>query len=222
MRFLLLFVSFLFSFILYVFYTLSESKGIFWWNIENGAHLQTLLPFSLLYTSIFFFILWGILFFYLSDFKKKETRPPVNIKELFLAIKNNFKNIIAWIWCILLQIIFLYVFTHVNLEPHFIALIYLLISVASYFLIPKMRFFIHKKFLKKASKYMWVISVYISILFWIFYYFQNEWNLPMYILFSYFIAFNFYIHFRFKNYISLFFGIISLLFFAYKIYIKIY
>lgn len=205
MKFLLFFVSFIFSFIFYTFYNLSIWKDIYWNIIENKVFLQSL-GWNLLIESFLFLFIW---FFFLYIFSG------IKWKEKFVTYKFE----IIYFLYYFLFISYIYFFK-IDLNLFFIILI--IIFIFSDILFNHISFIKRLKGKKIILRYIWLLLNYISSLI-SFYFIYKNWLsfIPSYIiLFN--IIFNFFVHKRYINYISLFFSILNLFFIIYYLYFFIF
>ena len=219
MKFLLFFVSFIFSIIFYFFHKLSNWKNIFWNDIHNtninntpnafGNTIQDNLiigsfSWNLLIES-FIFLFIGIFFLYIfSDLKSKwqSKLRTYKIEILYFMYYIIFIYYIyflsKWIGSfnkvlIVIFVCFDIIFNHLSQLP----------SLYKY---------------KINLRYIWLIINYLTILISI-YLIRSKWVhfIPVYIL-IYNIFFNTLIHKKYTNYISLFMSILTTLFLIYSLF----
>lgn len=208
MRFLLLFVSWIFWIVFYLFYSLSQGKNIFWETIYNSFNFQPFI-FSLFVTSIIFFLIWSILFIAFSDFRDDYSR----LREQ----KKDFTNWSA----IILSIIFLYWCYYWLNYFKFDILSKIYITFFSFILLFLFSYLLWKNWYKTSWLFIKLISVLVLYL-WNFYalYFSiNYWYDPkISIILAIYIAFNFGLHFKYENLISFLFAIITSISLLYRLY----
>lgn len=209
MKFLLFFVSILFSFIFYVFHSLSQGRDIFWEKISNSYIFESF-SWNLLIES-FSFVLIGVIFVYLFS----------SLKEKWAFKLKSYKTEIMYFlfYIFLIFYIYFYFFTK-DLNIYLLVLIILFIVWDV--------IFNHISGIKQLSpykiklRYFWLFTNYVVSYFSIFYIYKY-WiaYIPVSILlFS--IFFNFLVHKKFKNYISLFNSIIFIWFLSYSLYFFLY
>lgn len=208
MSFLLFFISFVFSFIFYIFYCISEKKDIFLNEKMNSFSIISL-SWDLLIESFLFFLIWLILLYSFSSFKEKTETHITNHKIGFFYFLYY------------LVLIFFVIIFFKDLHFHIILMIVLfIISDVTFWLISNFSFLSKYKI---TLKYFSLILNYIVSIIWIIYIFQNWlflWvSLIVLIILIHNIFFNFFIHKNYTNYISLFFWIIISFSLIYQIYL---
>lgn len=207
MKFLLFFVSFIFSLIFYVFHNLTIWKDILWNSISNSVELLSLS--SNLLIESFIFLLIGIFFIYLfSDFKNKW-----NTKLI------NYKLEIAYFLFYIYFISYIYFFNNwININILLIIIIFILSDISFNYIsnIKSLEKFIIK------FRYLWLILNYISSLLSIYYISINGLEVVLLVILIFNIIFNFLIHKKYINYISLLFSILVILFLLYNLYLFIF
>lgn len=220
MRFLIVGVSLLFSFIFYLFYTANLGKNIFFQSSENVFYGKTLL-WSFIYFPILFLLL-AVFFFFIfkwnvkniSNHQSEEEFGPVQEKE------PNYISLYIIFWIVIWVIFYFFWF-------NFIYLFGLFTTFISFHFLSRVLYFYHKI---ENNSYV-KINIF-SIIFWylfsigsvLFIYFYNEFQ-----LFSQFQAilfyiwiwvisfFHIYIHIRYTNIISLLIWVITFIFSLYSI-----
>ena len=200
MRFLLVLISFIFSFIFYLF----DIKIV--WESIFFAHWTI---------SLIFFIVLILFFIYFSDFKKNKEKTQINFKELLKLLCDN---IITLVFLLIFPLWLHYIFNILWLNYYFMSLIYFILSISFYFLLINIKYLKNKKDFRITVKYLSLIFVYLSTVFWILYTIKNEENYLIYFILFCSICFNLFIHFKFKNFISLFFSISTIIFFLYQLF----
>jgi hypothetical protein len=226
MKFLLFFVSFIYSIIFYSFHNLSKWKNIFWHNIQYSTWVTTPNAFgntvqenlvassfswNLLIESFIFLFIWIIFLYIFSDLKSRWQSKLV-----------NYKIIILYFLYYIFLIFYVYFYSK-NLSLYYIILIIIFIFFDSIFNhISQLSAFKRHKI---NLKYVWLIANYITTFISI-YYINKEWIhfITFYIL-LFNIFFNILVHKKYINYISLFISIVSILFLIYSLFfllIKLY
>jgi len=211
MKFLLFFVSTLFSLIFYTFYNLTLWKNLLWKEIQNKVSLDSF-SWNLLIESFLFFFIWIIFIYAFSGFNsKKQTKIITNKLEILYFIYYS---------------IFIFYIFFLNSWLNFFSISLILLLIISDILFNHLSNFHRFINFKIIFRYVWLIINYIITFISIYYIYKNWLSfIPFYILF-YNIIFNFIVHKKFTNYISLFvsiiaclFLIISFCFFIYDIFI---
>lgn len=192
MRFLLSFISLIFSSIFYCFFLLSNWKNIFWEDLIVSYKLESLSS-NLFYESIFFVVLSIIFFIYFwkinfSNTSNNNVDSSINRKKLIIFIKRIFKDYLYYFWFILFYISIYLIwknYSYIDIS-HIILIIN--ISIIFLFFITK-KFFIFKDFIK-------INTILFSLIYIIFY---------IYILIT---------NYNFLNYIDSINSILILIFFC--------
>lgn len=207
MKFLLFFVSFIFSIIFYIFYNLTIKKDILWNTISNSIELLSF-SWNLLIES-FLFIFIGIIFIYLfSDLKYKW-----NTKI------GNYKIEILYFLFYIFSIFYIY---FINNWFSFYITIIIIFFILSDILFNHISNIIFFKKHKENLKYLWLILNYISSLLSIYYIFNNSIEFIPFIILIFNIIFNILIHKNYINYISLLLSIFTILFLFYNLYLFLF
>lgn len=211
MRFLIVGVSLLFSFIFYIFYTANLGKNIFFQNNENIFYGKTIL-WSFIYFPIIFLI-FAICFFFIFKGHKIKYGPVHTDLN-----KNIYGSIIIWL-CIyiifyLLEYNFIYLF-----------IIYTL-GILCHFIVKKL-FYSHKiekntyvngNIFSIIISYFFTLSLFIYIFFFenfsLYSSLSSTWIYLWLLLSS---LFHIYIHIRYNNIISFFMWVITCIFSLYSI-----
>lgn len=216
MRFLLVSISLLFSFIFYVFYTASIGKNIFFQNSENIFFGKTIFSNFLVFPLLFLFL---AVFFYFYFMSKNKKTGPVLEKWYSNTIKASF--LLGWI------LFWVYYFLS---EWYIYILLLYFFPVITYFLL----YFLY--IYKKISQKIYISSNIISIIFWYFSTFvliftvlfqsvekniTSTQQLFFYIWICCFAIFHIYIHIRHDNLISLVIWTITGIFSLYSIFLMI-
>ena len=214
MRFLLLLISFIFSFIFYLFHIKIVWDSIFFWKINNPIQFDTIfLKPGII--SIIFIIIWIIFLLFFSDFKKNNNKEKISFKELLNILYNN---ILSFIFLLISPLWLYYYFNTLQLGHKYLSIIYFILSILFYFILINIKYFKNKKDYRIIVKYLSLIFIYLSTVFWILYILKQWNNSIIYIIITYSLCFNFYIHLKFKNFISLLFSIISLGLLLYQLF----
>lgn len=207
MKFILFFVSFVFSIIFYIFYGLSKWRDIFWDRISNSINLESFS--SNLLIESFIFLLIGIIFLYIfSEFKKKGQSKLVEYKTEILYF--------------LFYIVFIFYIYFFNKGIDYFLLIIIITFVISDI------FFNHLSNISSLFNYktnirhLWLILNYISSWFSVYYIFYNNiYFIPLVIL-IFNIILNLLIHKKYNNYISLLISILIIIFLFYSLFFSLF
>ncbi|MCD5385260.1 hypothetical protein LRZ95_01180 [Candidatus Gracilibacteria bacterium] len=226
MKFLLFFISIVFSFIFYIFYGLSVGKDIFGKDIYNQVNLYSISGNLLIESFIFFLI--GIIFLYYFSFFYKEKKELNNNNnnnnnnlEKNIDFNKKNKSILNYKYKILYfiyYIIFVYILYFLNFSLDYILLVGIIIFIFSDIL------FNHISNIKSLSDKKIKIRVvglllnYISSLILIYFLLNNDINLMATFILLFNVVFNFLVHKNFKNYISLLISIFLTVFLFYILY----
>ena len=223
MKFLLFFISIVFSFIFYIFYGLSVWKDIFWKDIYNQVNLYSI-SWNLLIESFIFFLIWIIFLYYFSFFykeKKELNNNNNNNLEKNIDFNKENKSILNYKYKILyfiFYIIFVYILYFLNFSLDYILLVWIIIFIFSDIL------FNHISNIKSLSdkkikiRVVWLLLNYISSLILIYFLLNNDINLMATFILLFNVVFNFLVHKNFKNYISLLISIFLTVFLFYILY----
>lgn len=225
MRFLIVGVSLLFSFIFYLFYAANLGKNIFFQNSENVFYGKTLL-WSFIYFPILFLFL-AVFFFFTFKWNKKieyswEEDLETEIEEIG-PVQNNITKLIKiclLVWIILWSIFYFFDYNY----------LYLLIAFSSTILVHFCCRILYKNHKIPNNIYVWgnifsIIYTYLFSIGSIFYIYFVE-NFLLFtdyqaILFYVWIGimsfFHLYIHIRYTNIISLLIWVITFIFSLYSI-----
>jgi len=202
MKFLLFFVSTIFSTIFFIFYSLTKQKSFFWNTISNKYELLSFSP-SLLIESFCFAIIW-ILFLYLfSNLKNKKS--------------NNLQTYKIEIIYFIFYIIFIFYIYFINKNIDVFKLIIMILFIwwdMIFNHISNIKTLIKYKI---KLRYLWLfINYFVTIL--SFYYIFSKWIsfIPV-IIIIFNIVFNILVHKKYINYISLFFSIVSIIYLLYNL-----
>ncbi len=204
MKFLLFFVSGIFSFIFYIFYCLSIWKDIFLNTIFNSVYLNSF-SWSLLIESVIFFLI-GIFFVIIFSEKK------VVIKKIPISFNNNLVSHIIFYYI-------LWIYSYFNKDIfNFILIINILLFIISDLLF---NYFSNLNSLNKnkiSIRILWLILNYISSFISVYYILNNDIYLVSILILIFNIIFNINVHKKYTNYISLLISILSIGFLFYILY----
>ena len=188
--------------------------SIFFWKINNPIQFDTIfLKPGII--SIIFIIIWIIFLLFFSDFKKNNNKEKISFKELLNILYNN---ILSFIFLLISPLWLYYYFNTLQLGHKYLFIIYFIFSILFYFILINIKYFKNKKDYRIIVKYLSLIFIYLSTVFWILYILKQWNNSIIYIIITYSLCFNFYIHLKFKNFISLLFSIISLGLLLYQLF----
>ena len=207
MKFLLFFISLIFSIIFYIFANLSNWKNILWNTINNPLDLQWFSQ-NLLIESFVFLLIWIIFLYFFSNLKSKW--------------QTKLKAYKLEVYYFLYYILFIFYIYFFNKWFDFY-----LISLIITFVLSDMIFLhisnIHQldKF-KIKLKYTWLILNYISSLLAIFYIHKYSLHFIAVFILVFNLFLNIVVHKKYINYVSLFFSIIISLFLLYSLYFFIF
>lgn len=207
MKFLLFFVSILFSLIFYIFYSFSIWKDIFGKNIGNTYNFDSF-SWNLLVESFIFLLIWIIFLYIFSDLKWKWSD----------KLKNYKTEIIYFIFYIILffQIYFF------NENIGLFSIIILIIFIIWDILFNHISNITSLNKQKEKIRYSWLLINYLVSYLSLFLIYKEKLTfIPLYIiLFS--IIFNILVHKKYTNYISLVHSIILICFLLYILYFFLY
>jgi len=213
MKFLLFFISLVFSIIFYIFYNLSIWKDIFWNEISNSVKLVSISN-NLLIESFIFFIIWIVFLYKFSDFRKKSEVKIINDSKIL-----NYKYEILYF---IFYSVFIYILYFLNFSVDSILLLSIILFILSDLLfnhISNSKIFIKNKI---NIRIIWLILNYFSSLISVFYILNNEKYIISVLILLYNIVFNILIHKKYTNYISLLFSILSIGFLFYILYLQLF
>ena len=207
MKFLLFFISLVYSIIFYTFYNLSKWKDVFWNRINNFVELQSI-SWNLLIES-FIFLLIGIIFLYFFSSLKSKWQKKI----------ENYKIEILYFLFYSISIFYIYFFNNWLDDFSILIIILFILSDLIFNHLSNIKY-LYKN--KVFLKYLWLILNYIVSTLSIYYIYDNWiYFIPFFILiFS--ILFNFLVHKRFTNYISLFISILIILFLFYSLFFSLF
>jgi len=203
MRLLLFFVSFIFSFIFYNFYLLSNWLNIFWDSTFYNLEVKSIF-WNLLIESVFFIMIWIIFILSFTSYDEKN-------KWL------DYKKIIYMIFYIFLLFPFYFKFFEVN-NTIFIFVIMFIFWDISFKYISNIKHFQNQKI---NLRYFGLILNYLVFISANAYFYIVDFSYFLASIIIYSIVFNFNVHKNYTNYISLFLSIISSLFLIYYLFLKI-
>jgi hypothetical protein len=213
MRFLLVAITLIFSFIFFLFYTASLWKNIFFQPSDNFFFWKSLF-WEMWITAIIFLIITILLFFYfkskLSD-KVEINRPVQNIN----FIKYLLITILIYLFIFILFFIF-------NIDYYWIIFAFSL-GIWIYF-ISKYLFYHHliSKNNYISSNIFSILSWYWASLLWLLYinYIQEDLLFLLILVFIWF--FHIYTHVKYENIISLLFWVITFIFSLYRLIVHLF
>lgn len=203
MRLLLFFVSFIFSFIFYNFYLLTNWVNIFWDNTFYNLKVQSIF-WNLLIESVFFIMIWIIFILAFTTYDEKN-------KWL-----DN-KKILYIIFYIFLLFPFYFKFFDVNSTVFIFVTMFIFWDI-SFKYISNIKHFQNQKI---NLRYFGLILNYLVFISANTYIYLVNFSYFLFLIVLYSIVFNFFIHKNYTNYISLFLSIISFLFLIYYLFLKI-
>jgi hypothetical protein len=206
MKFLLFFISLVFSFIFYIFHNLTIWQDIFWNSISNSANLVSL-SWNLLIESFIFLIIW---LFFLYNFSNSN----LNTNKWENKLLNYKYEILYFIF----YFIFFYFLYFYNFGGNYLLVISIIIFIISDIL------FNHISNIKKFNKnkinirILWLILNYFSSIISIYYILYEQNYVLSILILLYNIVFNLLVHKNYTNYISLFISIWIIGFLFYMLY----
>ncbi len=203
MRLLLFFVSFIFSFIFYNFYLLTNWVNIFWDNTFYNLKVQSIF-WNLLVESVFFIMIWIIFVLAFTTYDEKN-------KGL------DYKKILYIIFYIFLLFPFYFKFFDVNSTVFIFVTMFIFWDI-SFKYISNIKQFQNQKI---NLRYFGLILNYLVFISANTYIYLVNFSYFLFLIVLYSIIFNFFIHKNYTNYISLFLSIISFLFLIYYLFLKI-
>lgn len=204
MKFLLFFVSLIFSYIFYIFYNLTKWKNYLWNIAQNPVNLDSL-SWNLLIES-FVFLLIGIIFLFIFS----------DLKSSWSEKKWLYKNEIMYFLFYTLFIFYMY---FLNKWIDWFTISITIIFVSSDIL------FNHLSNIKKLFdykvkfRYLWLILNYLSTILSIYYILKNWINYVLLFILFFNLYFNIVVHKKYTNYISLLFSISIMFFLFYSLYL---
>ena len=203
MRFLLFFVSGLFSFIFYVFYLLSSGKNIFWEEVMKIWE-KTSLSWNLLIESILFLLIWiTFVLFFSPLWDDKKT---INKEILYSTIFYLFLLIPVYFWLFVVnKIIFVLLIIFIFWDICF----RILSNIPSF------------SIQKTNLRYFWLALNYLSTLSSLFYLLIVDFSYYLLLVCLFSTVFNYQIHKKYSNYISLSASILIILVLIFHLFLKI-
>lgn len=207
MKFLLFFVSIIFSIIFYIFQSLSKGKDIFWNKISNTYELASF-SWNLLIES-FVFVLIAIIFLYFFS----------NLKENGTKKLQSYKTEIFYFAFYTILVFYIYFFSKNINTSQIIIIILFIIWDSTFNHISNIHALIKQK---SNLRYFWLIINYVVTGLTIFYIY-SKWAafIPL-IIIIFNIFFNFLIHKKYTNYVSLFISILSALFLIFYLWFSLF
>ena len=200
MKFLLFFVSLIFTFIFYIFHSLTVWKDIFWSKISNSFDL-TSFSWNLLIESFIFLFIGSIFLYLFSDLKEKWN--------------NKLLSYVNEILYLLFYIVLFYsiYFTQNSHESVLVVIIIsFLISDIIFNYISNIKWLLNEK---NNLRYLALIINYLSSIFWIFYIYVSGFSFIVFLILVFNIYFNLLIHKKYSNYVSFLISIIIVFFLLY-------
>lgn len=194
MRLLLFFVSFLFSFLFYVFHSLSLWLNIFWWEIYNEISIESLSWNLLIESSIFFLIGVIFVFYFTPNWDKWENPVFKNKKKFFYIIFYILSLLLFYLWRLFIDSILI------------INIVIFVIWDLFFNIFSNIKVFENQK---NNLRYAWLILNYIAIILWLYNLYFSDFSIFIYLILVFSIIFNVNIHFKYTNYISLLFSILT-------------
>jgi hypothetical protein len=213
MKFLLFFISLLFSMIFYIFYNLSIWKDILWNDISNSVELLSISN-NLLIESFVFFFIWIIFLYNFSSFSKKADIKKTNESKIL-----NYKYEILYF---LFYSIFIFILYFYNFRVDSILFLSIILFISSDLLfnhISNSKIFIRNKV---NIRVIGLILNYFSSIISVFYILNNENIIISFLILLFNIIFNILIHKKYTNYISLLISILSIGFLFYILYLNLF
>lgn len=203
MKFLLFFISVIFSFIFYAFFNLSKWKDIFLQQVNNPVNFLSF-SWNLLIESFIFLFLWLFFVYFFSDLKSRwnqifwEYKSEIFYFLFYISIIYNIYFISNWLNSFLIILMFLFLFSDICF------------NYISY--IKKLKNY------RVKLRYVWLLTNYIVTILLFFYIIKN-WTsfIPNLMLFFNFV-FNFRVHKKYTNIVSLLFSIIIIIFLLYNLF----
>ena len=207
MKFLLFFVSLIFTFIFYIFHWLTIWKDIFWSKISNSYDIVSF-SWNLLIESFIFFLI-GISFLYLfSDLKDKWTN----------KLQTHKVEILYFIF----YIIFLYYIYFIQQNLNNLLLIIIIFFISSDLIFNHLSNIKSLKYQKINLKYFGLIINYFSSVLGVIYIYISWFSFLIFLILLFNIFFNLFIHKKYTNYISLIISILIILFWFYLLYFSLF
>jgi len=203
MKFLLFFISLVFSIIFYIFNNLSYWRDIFWKKISNSVNLESFSN-NLLIESFIFIFIW-IVFLYIFSWTKNKWESRI----------LNYKYEILYF---IFYIIFVTNLYFLNFQIDYIillAIIFFILSDVLFNHLSNIKAFSNNK---SNIRYTWLFLNYFSIGVSFYYIFQYWLTVELALILVFNIFFNYLIHKKYINYISLFISILIILFLFYSLY----
>lgn len=206
MKFLLFFVSIVFSYIFYIFYNLTKWKNYFWSIAQNPVNFDSL-SWNLLIESFLFLLIWIFFLFLFSSFKP-------NIKQNKWIYKNEILYFVYYIFFIF----YIYFFNKWFESITIIILLFFVLSDVLFNHISNIKIYSNYKI---KLRYIWLILNYISTIFSFYHIFNNWLNIILIFILIFNLYFNLVVHKKYINYISFLISITIILVFIYSIYMYI-
>jgi hypothetical protein len=185
MRFLLFLISFVFSFIFYVFYLLSKWENIFWEQILNVGNVVWV-SWNLLIESSVFIVVWVVFIILFSPLN--QDRKSIN-KEIFY-------NVLFYIF--LLAPLYFQIFS-VNKMIIILIIIFIFWDIC-FRVLSNVSIFVKQKI---KLRYFWLALNYLIVVSSLFYIFLINFSYYLFLISIFNIVFNFKVHKKYWNYISI-------------------
>lgn len=215
MRFLLVFISFIFSFIFLLFYTASIWKNIFFQQTDNFFFWKSLF-WEMWITSVIFLCIIIFIFIY---FKAKNKEQITNINNGPVQNINFLTYILSTILLYFTIWIILFIW---NIDLNFIVFAFTL-GIWIYFISKYLFYTRHiSKEIYLSLKIFSVLSWYIASIIGLLYIMFVQENLLFLLILVFVWFFHVYIHVTYENIISLLFWIITFIFSLYRLIVYLF
>lgn len=216
MRFLLVAISIIFSFIFFLFYTASLGKNIFFQESDNFFFWKSIF-WEMWISPLLFLIITILLFFYFkATVSKNNNTTYKNTNEENI---NFFLYILITISIYLLIIIIFFI---LNIDYYWIVFAFSA-GIGVYF-ISKYLFYHHKisKKIYISSNIFSILSWYLASFIWILYVNFIEQDLLFLVSLVWIWFFHIYTHVKYDNIISLLFWVITFIFSLYRLIVHLF
>lgn len=213
MRFLLVAISIIFSFIFYLFYTASLGKSIFFQPSDNFFFWKSVF-WEMWISPLLFLWITALLFFYFKSTlsNKAENNRPVHNQSIF--------KYLLFTLGLYLFIFILFFFLNIN----FYWIIYAFTLWISIYFIGRYLFF-HKKINKETyinCNIFSILSWYLASIIGLLYIHFIEQNLLFLLSLVWIWFFHIYTHVKYENIISLLFWVITFIFSLYRLIVHLF
>lgn len=210
MRFLLVLVSIIFSFIFFLFYTASLWKNIFFQASDNFFFAKSFFWEMWITPMLFILITLGLFIYFKSkSITKKEKNTEGPVQEIKII------NYIFYIFIFYITI--LIIFFILNISFNWIIFIFTW-NIGLYFIWKYL--FYHHKINKKtyiSTNILSILSGYLVSIIGIIYIIYTQENIIFIIILNFIAFFHVYTHLKYENIISLLFWIITFIFALYRL-----